>query len=161
MTHVDAALLLVFHVTTVERKTTTHKSAPEKVNTILLIVTRNIALVITDIRELKMRRFCQHGRLPEVSHAVVDDDSRSWFKSGTWSLLDCSLWFQTRTADAIYNGLIHFRSTPVLTKTSHLKLSILQPHRPFEINETTTMMIGVRRAKPDARDTLAIITVIV
>ena len=30
-----------------------------------------------DNRELKMRRFCQHGRRPEVNHAVVDDDSRS------------------------------------------------------------------------------------
>ena len=29
-----------------------------------------------DTRELKMRRFCQHGRRPEVNHAVVDD-SRS------------------------------------------------------------------------------------
>ena len=28
-------------------------------------------------RELKMRCFCQHGRLPEVNHAVVDDDNRS------------------------------------------------------------------------------------
>ena len=29
------------------------------------------------IRELKMRCFCQHGRRPEVNHAVVDDDSCS------------------------------------------------------------------------------------
>ena len=93
MTHVHAAgiqnntplalLLVMFHVTTVERKTTTRESASEKVNTISLIVTRNIALVITDI---------------------------------------------------------------------------VQPHRTFGINETTTM-ISVRRAKPDARDTLAIPTV--
>ena len=43
------APLLAFHVTNVERKTTTRESASEKVNRILLIVTRSIALVITDI----------------------------------------------------------------------------------------------------------------
>ena len=36
-------------MTTVERKTTTRESVSEKVNTISLILTRNIALVITDI----------------------------------------------------------------------------------------------------------------
>ena len=33
--------------------------------------------VVLNIRKLKMQRFCQHGRFPEVNHAVVDDDSRS------------------------------------------------------------------------------------
>ena len=70
-----------------------------------------------------MRRYYQHRRRSEVNHVVVDDDSRTLFISETWSFLDCSMWFQTRTTDAIYNGLIHFRSTSVSTKTSHLKLS--------------------------------------
>ena len=35
------------------------------------------------ISELKMRRFCQHQRRPEVNQAVVDGVSRSCLKSQT------------------------------------------------------------------------------
>jgi hypothetical protein len=62
MTHVDAAgiqrntplaLLLVFRVITVERKTATRESVLEKLNTIQTIVTRNSALVVIDIAQIR------------------------------------------------------------------------------------------------------------
>ena len=38
---------------------------------------------VANNRELKMRRFCQHRRRPEVNQAVVDGVSRSCLKSQT------------------------------------------------------------------------------
>ena len=71
-----------------------------------------------------MRRFCQHRRRSEVNQAVANGVSRSWLKLriAVEKASRCS--FESRTAVLIYKDVIHFRSTSVSAKTSHLKLSI-------------------------------------
>ena len=70
------------------------------------------------LESLSKRRFYQHERRPEVNQAVVGGVGRSCLKSQTVVTEISRLRFESRTAVVIYNGLIHFRPTSVLIKTS-------------------------------------------
>ena len=89
------------------------------------------------LENLRCDVFCQHRRRPEVNQAVVGGINRSWVILSCYDhqikrpikfvVLRSYKNDQSGTikkAVVIYNDVIHFRSTSVLTKLSHLKLSI-------------------------------------